>query len=96
MQNLQFLEQCYAQCEKQNLTRQLEKQSLNSSLTLVCREDTVLVLEIVGDFNGDDADDDNPVASHKREKFDGRLYVVTVQQGEDKFSSKVLYIVGII
>lgn len=49
-------------------------------------------MEIVGDFNR--KDNDYPHTLHKPGKFDGRLYAVIVQEEEDKYSSKRLYIVS--
>lgn len=92
-----MLEKCYEKCSitGSNESTPIEQDISNYVLSLVCREDTTLVVKITENVDEVSLDDESSKrAVQTNEQFDGRLYVVKVQEGGNIFTPKIVYTVS--
>lgn len=61
-------------------------------LKLVCRDDTTLIVRVSEDTGESNAENDSSDQSITQHKFDGRLFIIKVQEGDDV--KQIVYIVS--
>lgn len=95
LQSFHVFEACNANCSRSTIERTPnEDTTANYTLRLVCREDTILLVEIVHlNKNASEEQTDAQGTGYSTE-FDGRIYVVKVQENGKKYAPTISYIVS--